>query len=228
MKPQERLVFAVILIVIAAAYNLNGCLAGEAAPTAVTSSRLSDIQSPPIASLESLDSYKVHRAVWLVKDNVSEEVNITTAECVRKPLTIHVAQYDPKTGFQEQVAIGDTVWHKEVSGAWYQTQTEHSMNDLIAAAESFWGFTIEEFKSPLCSDCTTLVNEETANGIHCKHFSIDRDMPGLHVEVWIADQVNLPPVLIRGLRQEKEKNMDLYTEVNLTDINKPFTIQPPE
>ena len=100
------------------------------------------------------------------------------------------------------------------------------MNDLVTAAEAFWGFTIEEFKSPLCSDCTTLVNEETVNGIHCKHYSIDRDMPGLHVEAWVADQPDLPPVLIRGLRRDIEKNTTIYTEVNLTDVNKSFTINP--
>jgi hypothetical protein len=101
------------------------------------------------------------------------------------------------------------------------------MNDLVAAAETFWGFTIEEIEAPLCSDCTALVDEETVNGIHCKHYVIDRDMPALHVEAWVADQIDLPPVLIRGLRREKERNLTIYTEINLTDINQPFTIEPP-
>jgi len=227
MKRQKLLVFAVILILIVMTYNLSGCLTGEAGPPATISSLQSDSQGPQIASLETLDSYRAYRTVWLVKDNFSEEVNITTAECVREPLGIHVAYHDPETGMEEQVGIGNTIWTKKAPNTWEKIQSEHRMNNLVAAAETFWGFTIEEIEAPLCSDCTALVKEETVNGVHCKHYVITRDIPVLHVEAWVADQIDLPPVLIRGLRREKEKNLTIYTEINLTDINQPFTIEPP-
>ncbi len=228
MKRQEMLIFAIILIVVAMAFNLSGCLTGEAAPPAATSSLKSDDQGPQIATLESLDSYRAHRTVWLVTDNFSEEVNMTTVECVREPLGIHVTYHDPNIGIEEEVVIGHTIWHKETPDRWEITRSDQRVHEAIAAAQTFWGFTISEITDPLCSDCMVRVDEETVNGIRCKHYVLDRGMPTLHVEVWIADQVDLPPVLVRGLRQEKERNMDLYTEVNLTDINKPFTIQPPE
>lgn len=228
MKPQKLLVFAVILVVMAMTFNLTGCLTGEAAPPAATTSLRSDGQGPQIASLESLDSYRAHRTVWLVTDYFSEEVNITTAECVREPLGIHVTYHNPNAGLEEEVVIGHTIWRKETPDRWEITKSDQRVHEAIAAAQSFWGFIISEITDPLCSNCTVRVDEEMVNGIDCKHYVLDRDVPTLHVEVWIADQIDLPPVLIRGLRQEKEKNMDLYTEVNLTDINKPFTIQPPE
>jgi hypothetical protein len=220
MKRQEMLLFAIILIVMVMAYNLSGCFTGEAVPPAATSSLRSDDQEPQIATLESLDSYRAHRTVWLVTDNFSEEVNMTTAECVREPLG--------NVGIEEEVAIGHTIWHKEMLDSWEITKSDQRVHEAIAAAQTFWGFTISEITDPLCSDCKVRVDEETVNGIRCKHYVLDRGVPTLHVEVWIADQIDLPPVLVRGVRQEKEKNIDLYTEVNLTDINKPFTIQPPE
>jgi len=228
MKRQILLIVGVLLILIVLTHGLIGQLAGEEGSKNMPFSFQSDSQGPQIARLETLDSYRAHRTVWLVKQNSSEEVNITTAECVREPLGVHVAHHDPETGFEEEVAIGNTVWNKGVSGGWNQTQSEYRMNDLVAAAETFWGFTIEEIEGPLCSDCTVLVDEVTVNGVHCKHYGIDRDMPALHVEAWVADQHDLPPVLIRGLRREMEKDMTIYTEVNLTHINKPLTIEPPE
>jgi hypothetical protein len=228
MKRHTLLVIGIILILITSACSLSGCLASEEGSQAASSSFQFDSQGPQIASLETLDSYRAYRTVWLVKENSCEEINTTAAECVREPLAIHVAYHNPETGFEEQVAIGNTVWDKKAPGMWEKAKSGHRVNDAIAAAETFWGFTISEIEASLCSDCTVLVDKETVNGIHCRHYVLDRDVPTLHVEAWVADQIDLPPVLIRGLRREMNKDMTIYTEVNLTDINKPFIIEPPE
>jgi len=228
MKRQTLLGVGVLLILIVLTHGLIGHLTGEESSKNRSVPFQSDSQSPQIARLEILESYRASRTVWLVKENSSEEVNTTTAKCVRKPLAIHVAYHDPETGFEEQVAIGNTVWNKKMSEVWKPTESEGRMNDIVAAAESFWGFTVAEIEALLCSDCTTLVDTETINGVRCKHYVVDKGMPALHVEAWVADQPDLPPVLIRGLRREIEKNVAIHTEVNLTDINKSLTIEPPE
>jgi hypothetical protein len=228
MKRQTLLVIGIILILIMLAHGLIGGLTGDEGSKNTSFSFQSDSQGPHIASLDMLDSYRAHRTMWLVKENSSEEVNTTAVECVREPLAIHVAYHDPETGFEEQVAIGNTVWDKKAPGMWEKTKSDHRVNDAIAAAETFWGFAISEIEASLCSDCTVLVDDETVNGVHCKHYIIDRDIPALHLEAWVADQHDLPPVLIRGLRREMKKDMTMYAEVNLTNINKLLTIEPPE
>jgi len=50
-----------------------------------------------------------------------------------------------------------------------------------------------------------------------------------HIKVWVADQSGLPPVLVRGLRDVTSDALPaIHTEVNVTDINAPITIEPPE
>ena len=77
----------------------------------------------------------------------------------------------------------------------------------------------------------TLVGTETVNGVRCKHYVADTEVrtARFHIEVWIADQSGMSPVLVRGLRDVTSDILPAtHTEVNVTDINEPITIEPPE
>jgi len=93
--------------------------------------------------------------------------------------------------------------------------------------------------------------EETVNGVHCRRYAVDtdldysHDLPGVgktdytgHATgvIWVADQSSIPPVIIRAqmdqdlttTRPGYEQTTHPYWEHDLTHINEPVTIAPPE
>ena len=93
--------------------------------------------------------------------------------------------------------------------------------------------------------------EETVNGVHCRKYTIDSDFEYTHElptigevqysghssgEMWVADQSDLPAIAIRVQMSQTmtEKSADgeettsPYWEQDITAINEPITIEPPE
>ena len=175
------------------------------------------------ASLEGLDSYRL-TMTYQVGDGAGSGTQVVyTEEWVREPparrFTMSVAEGVPPT---EYVIVGDSAWIK-AGGAW-MTIPEADVEDVDNNLSTF--LTPE-------SDMT-LMGEETVNGIPCKHYVLDIEIgsQSMHHEMWVADQGDLPAVAVRSVYRTEIKSgqttMVTDAEVNLSDINVPITIEPPE
>jgi hypothetical protein len=85
-------------------------------------------------------------------------------------------------------------------------------------------------------------DEEMVNGVHCRRYAVDTDLDytnelghttghatGL---IWVAHQGGIPPVIVRTVIEEDLVIDGSPThsswEHNMTDVNQPVTIEPPE
>jgi hypothetical protein len=191
----------------------------EATPTPVPPTPTPVAKATPIehiATLDTLDSYRL-RLMSRVQDEGAPEPfeMIMTMEWVREPPASRTVMSDSDGNvMMEMITIGDITWMK-MGDTWMQMPPEQ--------AEPEQEFDAEDILADLDMETDmTLVGEETVNGVHCKHYTVDTEfsiplprpegadeLPGLaeritgHVqgEVWVADQRGLPPVTIRGRTQ---------------------------
>ena len=85
--------------------------------------------------------------------------------------------------------------------------------------------------------------EETVNGVDCRRYTVDTDLDytredGSHTTghatgvIWIANQSGMPPIIVRAWMDEDlivdGKESHPYWEHDITHINEPITIEPPE
>jgi len=167
--------------------------------------------SVEVASLDSLDSYRLD---WSVQTEMPATDTVMKIgyemEWVREPPSVHLT-----TSLGEYIWIGDTFWVK-AGNTWMQGTKD-------AAGDTF-----DQLGDIMTPDSDmVLVGEETVNGVHCKHYVYDfGDM--MHKEIWVADQSDLPPVVIRGMFRMETAQMVTEAEGNVYDINTPITIEPPK
>jgi len=174
-------------------------------------------QTIDYAQLNELDSY---RLAWTVKSKVgdNETEGGYNIEWTKKPLATHlVMKMTEGVPALEYILVEDTVWMK-AGGQWIQVSKEEldntidQMGDVIQPDEGM-----------------ILVGEETVNNVKCRHFKKEEHYPtsSAKLDVWIADQKNLPPVIVRGVFQ-MEGDVNQTMESNVTDINKHISIKPPK
>ena len=83
-------------------------------------------------------------------------------------------------------------------------------------------------------DDMVFVDEETVNGVKCKHYANELTIQSqtIDTDVWVANQNNLPPVVIRSIMNHQIEmetgSMTTVTEGNVTDINTSITIEAPK
>jgi len=167
-----------------------------------------------VASLDDLDSYRLE----LKMSTGGAMTTGITIEYVREPPARRLLWGMGETPMAEYIWSGDTVWVK-VAGTWVQGTEEDAAEHLDNTADVM---TPEEDM--------VLAGEETVNGVSCKHYVYDLEMAtqSMHKEVWVANQSDLPPVVIRGLFRMKTGQVTIESEANVTDINTPITIEPPQ
>ena len=72
------------------------------------------------------------------------------------------------------------------------------------------------------------------NGFHTRHYVRDVEVPmeTLHHEIWVVDQPDMPPVAVRMVYELEVTSgqMQMVTtgQVDVTEINTPITIEPPQ
>jgi hypothetical protein len=83
---------------------------------------------------------------------------------------------------------------------------------------------------------------ETVNGVHCRRYNVDTDLDYTsevghttgHAtgSIWVADQDGIPAVIVRAVMDEDlaidGRQTQNHWEHDMTDINQPVTIKPPE
>jgi hypothetical protein len=160
----------------------------------------------------------------------------------------HIIVSTPDEGvFMETIVIGDQGWIS-VAGTdvWIEMEVETGIE--VVDLHDWGGFWAE-------AEALEYTGEENINGVDCDHYVLrergnfhltnpkDSTMLGYVIEgeVWIADQSDLPPVDVRGRMKVKEgffpfpsgddtevDDFQMYWEYNLTNINQPVSIVPPE
>ena len=168
-----------------------------------------------VASLDSLDSYRMNWSVHIQMGEGGAMVQTYTLERVRQPPAQRLLMgVEGGMLAAEYVWIGDTVWVK-IGDTWMQAGEEDAKG---AFAD------LDNILTP--EDDMVLVGEETVNGIRCQRYLYDFGEM-MHKELCVAAQDDLPPVVIQGLFRMKVGEMTTEVQGQVYDINQPITIEPP-
>jgi hypothetical protein len=211
--------------------------------------------APEIADLNTVNSYRL-TMTWRgeSEDGSQSYEMIMTEAWVKEPPARHFTMSSAASGTEEgpgmameMIRIGDSSWMK-MGDTWMQMDAPDDSimgDDLTSAWEGMLG---EEDVEQL-----TPAGEETVNGIHCKHYTTGGDTSvvvpdqeggtvsmNVEGEVWIADQPGLPSIAVRWrsrmeggffpmpLGGASGEASVVYMEYDVTDINMPIIIEPPE
>jgi formylglycine-generating enzyme required for sulfatase activity len=180
--------------------------------------------SPPeITDLDSVDSYRLTMTSTAQSGDSAELTTVVTEEWVREPparrLTLTPGTDRPTF---EYVVIGDSAWMK--LGESWTTIPQSEVQD--------YNENLSPFLQP--EPDMKFVGEETVNGFHTRHYVRDVEVPmeTLHHEIWVVDQPDMPPVAVRMVYQLEVTSgqMQMVTtgQVDVTEINTPITIEPPQ
>jgi hypothetical protein len=228
-------------------------------PTATaipTATPVPTVWPPKIAGLETLDSYRLQLKLSVEDKNVSQSVGLNVIQEGAKQLQaehtiLTIDGMSPSaigTGI-ETISISNTSWLKS-DGKWIR-MTAPQLPYLSIAWES-----LEMYARSLKP-----AGEEVVNTVHCKHYTINEDISQTlganmgdttgHVlgDIWIADQPNLSPVVMRmqvhvnmkgilfpiplltpvpSSKTSTPREVSCYGQYDVTDINIPITIEPPK
>ena len=200
---------------------------------------------------DALDSYRMRSTMRTQEDDGSwGPLFKMETEWVREPPARHMVMYgESEAEGMEIITIGDTTWMK-MGDIWMTSEAGESPEEAGPPVdlESI----LQEMEGGM-----TLVGEETVNGVHCKRYTLDVEVSvplprpegapqgetdlaqeiTVHVqgEAWVADQSDLPPVIIRAETQGEmtfkapsgDRTMVVQEEREVYDINTPITIEPP-
>ena len=207
------------------------------------------VEAFEIASWEELESFHLEWS-WVLVDQAGAEIAryTITQEYDRGAEASHITVSMPDEGvFMETIVIGDQGWMSMVGmDAWFEMDIK---SGLEAVDLHDWGGFWAEAEE------VDFVGLETVNGVETKHFMLadrgsfyltnpqDATMLGFVTagEVWIANQPDLPPVDVRGRMKVREGffpfptgddaeagEIEMFWEYDLTYINEPVNISPPE
>lgn len=202
------------------------------------------------AELSELDSYRLN-IVWRGENQDGSEgfeLRILQ-EWVKEPPAQRLVMSGNEPGQEpetvmEFILIGDQAW-MGAGGTWMETSADQADAmaqpwDITAGAGEDW----------------ELVGEEMVNGVRCKHLSSGESQTvtvtdpqegqaivSMAGEVWVANEPDLPPVTVReeveieggffpfalpGATGASPEEGLFFVTYNLTDINAPITIIPPQ
>lgn len=184
----------------------------------------------PMVQLDVLDSYRATVTTWQINKDGSESSETVNLTWLRDPPAVHFI--NPSfTEHEELIAIGDFAWDK-VDDVWVKNPDKLDVNVAFTQAERLWLSSILGRNYEYFWQEAILVGEETVNGVQTRQYALDMDaLPGrnIHVEVWIANQPDLPPVPIRGIYETIQSGATtLRIEADITGINAPVVIEAPE
>lgn len=244
---------AVLILMVLAAPSI-----GSAVQPAETLTPLPTEGPPQIAQPETLESYRSQLKVMVESGNVSQSAGWTiTSEWVKKSQTGRtvMSMEGATTPAQqagadvEMIAISNTTWLR-VGDTWTQVDSQKPLYRSLDLLD------LGEYLHAL-----KLVSKETVNNVRCKNYAVDDniirvsnpDVGDMTVRaqgnVWIADQPDLPSVIVRMRLRVFVEGMTLPMpipspisssqalepsklvfrwEYDVTAINSPIVIEPPK
>jgi hypothetical protein len=224
--------------------------AEEAAPEEPAAPAEEEPAAPVTAgSLDELDSYRVvSRMSTQAPDGSwvpSYDMEIAVVNNPPPHAEHIIMRGEGDVVMMEMITIGDMSW-MNAGGMWVAMPADDTGAPTAGTSAGF------EMPEDISANMV-LVGTEVVNGITCDHYTFDvvisseaiaemtggmaaSDMPAFdsHVvgETWIAAQAGLPPIAIRSdmtqtIQMSEGVETLVRTEVELSDINQPITIEPP-
>ncbi len=211
--------------------------------------------APEIAELSTVNSYRLTMTWRGESEDGSQSYEMLMTEAwVKEPPARHFTMSSAASGAEEgpgmgieMIRIGDSSWMK-MGDNWVQMDSPDGSamgDDFTNAWEGMLG---EEDAENL-----TLEGTETVNGINCKYYTTGSDTTVIAPdpeggtieitvggEVWVADQPGLPAIAVRWrsrmeggfsplpLGGASGESSVTFMEYDVTDINMPIIIEPPE
>ena len=170
------------------------------------------------APLDLLDSYRLEMTNIMTMTDGMEMVTGLIQEYVREPEALHVAMTLSGAPFGEFIQIGDQFWTL-VNGQW------------IASTEEEMSSAMETGGDAMEPDSDMLpIGEKVINGVHCLGYTSEVAMGDTLIRktIWVADEAGIPPIVIRGVGVMQTPTMSTYNAIDITNINEPIDIQPPQ
>lgn len=178
-------------------------------------------ESVTYVQLNELNSYHLEWSVTVKQDD-NETTMSYEFDWTKDPLASHLT-VNMLGSIQEYIWLKDEIWMKVGGSEWMlggKEEMEGTINDVgnIMSADDDMAF----------------VGEETVNGVKCKHYTNELAIQSqtIRMDVWVANQNNLPPVVIRSIKNHQIEtetgSMTTVTEGNVTAINTPITIEAPK
>ncbi len=202
----------------------------------------SDMPTFSETDLEGLNSYRSTLTYRTQIDDGTVEEGTIFVEETRNPLAYHMTITDKGEdgGTMEIVSIGQDQWIN-IDGEWIYSQVPESELDSFGGALLF---DPAEIFAEISTEDYDYVGKETINGIHTKHYRFNLntadalemgDLAEVEegtADIWVANESNLPEIPIKLVILTKGKTEDGATatttlEMEITDINANFTIEPP-
>ncbi len=174
------------------------------------------------AGLNGLDSYRIEMTYRTAVGDTTTTATYTEEWVREPPARRSVILYAEGMPAMEYIVVGDSAWMK-MGEEWIAIASE----DAGSADSQLVGLLEPDSEM-------ILVGEETVNDVHCQHYVYDLNLgaQSFHHEIWLADQGDLPAVVVRVLyRSEVVTSGETVTvegEANVYDINAPITIEPPQ
>jgi hypothetical protein len=184
---------------------------------------------PEVTGLEDVDSYRLTMTFGAEPggDAAGEAATAGTVEMmeewVREPPARRVVLlHGADMPTFEYVIVGGSAWMK-MADTWIsipESEVQDYDQDVTAWLEPDPAMQYE--------------GDEMVNGFHAGHYVQDIEMPTqtMHHELWVVDQPDLPPVVVRMVYRVEIATGEMQTatwgELNVTELNTPITIEPPQ
>lgn len=208
-----------------------------------------EITYTPLEDLDWINSYRSRIMMqWETLDEPLEEVTFEImSDFVKDPPAQRFVMNSSGTneedvGTMEYIQIGDTAWMNmgEEMGGWMQTSAEGSDSMF---EQGLFDFAEEDIQDTLAG--ARRVEDETVNGIPCRHYVFDETMPLMTMEqgdmeleeatgdIWISAQYGFTVKYTvdaegQGLMGQNEGRPEhLLMEYEIYDINADIVIEPP-
>ncbi|MFP4343819.1 MAG: hypothetical protein ACLFU8_03900 [Anaerolineales bacterium] len=197
-------------------------------------------------ALEGLTSYRTRMVMRTEYEDGTIEEMILEEAATRDPQAQYISMggvlsEEEDAGAIEMIQIGSTQWIN-FGGGWMQSEVgEDEVTGF--GEESLISF--EDFFAGTDEGDYDFVGKETVNGVATRHYELKlgpmdllgltaaNDLDDIRGDVWVADEGALPAFPVRFIIEasgelEEGRRGTFTLEQDVTDINEPFTIDPPE
>ncbi len=167
---------------------------------------------------EVLDSYRVDWSMSMIMEEGGGFASSYQIEYVKEPRAVHLSMFLGESPFGEYLWIDDQVWVNS-GGGWILGGEEDTADAFDSMGDIFG--TDEDM---------VLMGDEVVSGIQCQYYVSDFAAVGMsiHKEVWVANQPDLPRIVVKGLFEMETTGLKMVGEGLVYDINTPITIEAPQ
>ena len=219
---------------VATTVAVGGEASAGVTPPAAPAASADEETLPDLSPVDALQSYRSETLMTSMVDDAVTESWTLLIEYVKEPPAQRTLSTDADGSTYEMIQIGNDTYVSS-GDEWIAVSGSEGMDYLFPAG---LGFSAEDLQSKGCA----ARGRETVSGYASVHYVCEADeglaalsalggvVQNLASEVWVSDAHN---VAVRSLYTHSIKGTDgkvssTRQEVNVTAINEPITITPPE